>query len=85
MWAPSTRVGNRRRDVVFLLIPLYNVYLTAEIIWRLLYLPFADWPPRPQDVANWRQVPHPTRPGKLLFVPVEQARPGADPHPLTGG
>jgi hypothetical protein len=68
MWAPATRVGYRRRDILLLLIPFFGLYLTARICWRLCYLPFADWLPRPEDAVNWRQVPHPTRPGELLFA-----------------
>jgi hypothetical protein len=75
MWWPATKVGNSRREVLFLLIPFYNVFMTAEIIWRLLYLPYADWWPHPADAAKWQQVPHPTMPGKTLFVSVERTAP----------
>lgn len=72
MWWPVTRVGYRRRDILLLLIPYAYLFLTARICWRLCYLPFADWLPRPEDAVNWRQVPHPTRPGELLFARIER-------------
>ncbi|GAA1403708.1 DUF2510 domain-containing protein [Catellatospora coxensis] len=70
MFLPATRVGYRKRDFLLLLIPLYNYFLICRIVWRTTYLPFADWLPRDEDAANWRQVPHPTLPGELLYARV---------------
>ncbi|MEV4411350.1 DUF2510 domain-containing protein [Catellatospora sp. NPDC049609] len=62
------RVGYRPVRMLLLLIPVYNVYFLYELVWRAAYLPFADWTPRPEHAPHWVQVPHPTRPGALLYV-----------------
>jgi hypothetical protein len=41
---------------------------TWKVAWRVAYLPFRDWPPRPDEAAGWLQVRHPTEPGALLYV-----------------
>lgn len=72
LFLPATRVGYRKRDFLLLLIPLYNYFLICRIVWRTVYLPFADWLPRDEDAANWRQVPHPRLPGELLYARVRR-------------
>lgn len=74
VWVPATKVGYRRRDIALLLIPFFSLFLMCRILWRCAYLPFADWLPRPEDVTNWRQVPHPTQPGELLYAPAHRDR-----------
>jgi hypothetical protein len=61
-------VSYRRRDVLLMGIPLYNLGLFGQTLWRLTYLPYRDWPPRPDEAARWRQLRHPSRPGALLYV-----------------
>ncbi|BCJ71198.1 hypothetical protein CS0771_07420 [Catellatospora sp. IY07-71] len=72
LFLPAARVGYRKRDLLLLLIPFYSFFLACRIIWRIAYLPFADWLPREEDTANWRQVPHPTLPGELLYARVRR-------------
>ncbi|MEU7820705.1 DUF2510 domain-containing protein [Catellatospora sp. NPDC049133] len=72
LFLPATRAGYRKRDFLLLMIPLYSYFLICRIVWRISYLPFADWLPRDEDAANWRQVPHPTLPGELLFARVRR-------------
>ncbi|GAA1661029.1 DUF2510 domain-containing protein [Catellatospora bangladeshensis] len=69
---PAARVGYRKRDAMLLLIPFYSFFLACRIVWRIAYLPFADWLPREEDAANWRQVPHPTLPGELLYARIRR-------------
>lgn len=66
----ASRVSYRWRDVLFMLIPFYGLYWLFMIAWRLAYLPYRDWLPRPDEAASWVQVSHPTEPGGLLFVRV---------------
>jgi hypothetical protein len=66
-WA-ATKVSYRWFDFLLFFIPFYNVVLLGRLAWRLCYLPYRDWAPRPEEVATWRRVDHPTEPGALLYV-----------------
>lgn len=44
------KVSYRRRDCLIFLIPVYGSFVFSFIIiWRLVYLPLRDWPPRPDE------------------------------------
>jgi hypothetical protein len=66
-WA-ATKVSYRWFDFLLLFIPFYNIVLLCRLAWRLSYLPYRDWAPRPEEAASWRRVDHPTEPGALLHV-----------------
>ncbi len=61
------RISYRRRDWLLMLIPFYGWYLMFVIGWRLAYLPYRDWSPRPDEAASWQQLRHPIHPGALLY------------------
>ncbi|WP_155368954.1 DUF2510 domain-containing protein [Catellatospora vulcania] len=68
----APQVGYRGRDVLFLLVPGYGLWWACRVLWRYSYLPFADWLPRTEHAADWRQAPHPAEPRKLLLVPARR-------------
>jgi len=46
-------VSYRRRDIwIFILVPVYPIYLAAKVGWRAANLPTRDWPPRPDETRN---------------------------------
>jgi hypothetical protein len=46
-------VSYRRRDIwIFILVPVYPIYLAAKIGWRAANLPTRDWPPRPDETRS---------------------------------
>ncbi|SCG46072.1 hypothetical protein [Micromonospora inositola] len=54
----APRVSYRRRDA--LLWPVgVGGYVFLVIAWRLAYLPYRDWPPRPDEAAHARWLPDP--------------------------
>lgn len=61
-------VSYRRMDAFAMLIPFYNVYLSCRMAWRLAYLPYRDWEPRPDEAEAWQRLRHPGRPGELLYL-----------------
>ncbi|MET3429190.1 hypothetical protein BJ973_008402 [Actinoplanes tereljensis] len=44
----------RARDGWLGAIPLYGWYLTCVLCWRIAYLPFRDWDPRPDELSRAR-------------------------------
>lgn len=60
-------ISYRRRDWPLMLIPIYGWYLMFVIGWRLAYLAYRDWSPRPDESASWQQLRHPIHPGVLLY------------------
>lgn len=52
----APRVSYRRRDALLVLVAGYVVFVIA---WRLAYLPYRDWRPRPDEVthARWSATP----------------------------
>jgi hypothetical protein len=42
-------VSYRRRDIVLIAVPVYGLILSFKICWRLAYIPYVDWPPRPEQ------------------------------------
>ena len=53
-------VGYRRRDVLLLLVPIVNVYVSVKALWRLTALN-VDWPQRPDTPGRsiFREWPSP--------------------------
>jgi hypothetical protein len=68
----ATRVSYRSVDVVFMLIPLYNLYFQCRIAWRLAYLPYRDWEPRFSEAEDWVQVRHPRHADTPLYLTRQQ-------------
>jgi len=44
----------RARDGWLGAIPLYGFYLTCVLCWRVAFLPFRDWEPRPDELSRAR-------------------------------
>jgi len=49
----ARKVSYRWFDCLFVLIPFYGFFWTLRIMWRIAYLPFADWRPRPEEASSW--------------------------------
>jgi hypothetical protein len=49
----ARKVSYRWFDVLFAMIPFYGFFWMLRIMWRIAYLPFADWTPRPEEANNW--------------------------------
>ena len=45
----APRVSYRWFDCLFLLIPIYGLIWAFRMIWRLVFLPYRDWPPRADE------------------------------------
>jgi hypothetical protein len=68
----ATRVSYRSVDVVFMLIPFYNLYFQCRIAWRLAYLPYRDWEPRFSEADDWVPVRHPRHADTPLYLTRQQ-------------
>jgi hypothetical protein len=67
------KVSYRWFDCPMLAIPIVGQLLWApRILWRIAYLPYRDWQPRPDEAHSWVRVSGPTRAGQL---PVYVVRP----------
>jgi len=64
----ARRVSYRWFDAFLVLIPIVGLVLLCRFAWRLAFLPYRDWPPRPEEAAGWRKVAHPRRPGAGLYL-----------------
>ena len=49
----ARKVSYRWFDFLFAMIPIYGFFWMLRITWRIAYLPFADWTPRPEEANNW--------------------------------
>ena len=50
MVALLSRVSYRPRDLlIFLFVPIYWLWVVARVASRLMFLPYRDWPPRPDE------------------------------------
>ncbi|MGW5669937.1 hypothetical protein [Micromonospora sp. NPDC003776] len=56
----APRVSYRRRDALLVFVAGYVVFVIA---WRLAYLPYRDWTPRPDEVAQARWAAEPEHAG----------------------
>lgn len=66
----APRVSYRRVDAFAMLIPFWNLYLMGRLAWRLAYLPYRDWEPRPDEAGGWQRWQHPTHPQQPLYLPI---------------
>jgi hypothetical protein len=64
----ASRVPYRWFDAFLLLIPIVGMFYLWRFAWRLSFLPYRDWPPRPEEAPSWRKVAHPDRPGAGLYL-----------------
>jgi hypothetical protein len=64
----ARRVSYRWFDAFLLLIPLFGLIYVWRFAWRLAFLPYRDWEPRPDEPARWVKVAHPSRPGAGLYL-----------------
>jgi hypothetical protein len=64
----ASRVSYRWFDAFLLLIPIVGLFYLWRFAWRLSFLPYRDWPPRPEEAPSWRKVAHPDRPGAGLYL-----------------
>lgn len=55
--ALATQVSFRKRDGWLILVPVYGVVWMIRIAWRVAFLPYRDWSPRPHEAADWVAVP----------------------------
>jgi len=69
----ATRVSYRWFDAFLLLIPIFGLFFLVKLAWRLAFLPYRDWAPRPDEAPRWRKVAHPSRPNAGLYL-VDPAR-----------
>ena len=51
----APRVSYRWFDCLLVLVPIYSLFWAFKILWRVSYLPFRDWPPRPDEVSRLSQ------------------------------
>ena len=52
-----SRVSYRPRDLlIFLFVPIYWLWVAARVASRLMFLPYRDWPPRPDEWDRMRIV-----------------------------
>ena len=49
----ARKVSYRWFDCLFAMIPFYGLFWMLRIMWRIAYLPFADWTPRSEEISNW--------------------------------
>lgn len=64
----ARRVSYRWFDAFLLMIPLFGLIYLWRFAWRLSFLPYRDWPPRPDEASRWVKVAHPSRPGAGLYL-----------------
>jgi hypothetical protein len=51
------RVSYRRRDwLVILAVPIWQWVLAFRVGYRLAFLPYRDWQPRPDEVVHARRI-----------------------------
>jgi len=70
----ARRVSYRWFDAFLLVIPLFGLIYVWRFAWRLAFLPYRDWPPRPDEAARWVKVAHPSSPGAGLYLVNPAAR-----------
>jgi hypothetical protein len=67
------KVSYRWFDCLMLAIPIVGQLMWApRILWRIAYLPYRDWQPRPDEARSWVRSSDPTQAGQ---PPVYVAQP----------
>ena len=65
----APRASYRRRDALLWLVGP-GLYIFAIIAWRLAFLPYRDWKPRPDEASRVRWLRDPQHAG-LWYLPGE--------------
>lgn len=68
----APRVSYRRRDALWWLVGP-GLFIFAVIAWRLAFLPYRDWTPRPDEVSRLRWLRNPQHAG-MWYLPRKQRR-----------
>ncbi|WP_446216557.1 hypothetical protein [Micromonospora sp. IBHARD004] len=63
----APRASYRRRDALLWLVGP-GLYIFAVIAWRLAFLPYRDWNPRPEEASHLRWLRDPQHAG-LWYLP----------------
>lgn len=50
----APRASYRRRDALWWLAGGFGLYIFVVIAWRVAFLPYRDWPPRPDEASRIR-------------------------------
>ncbi|MEU8264760.1 hypothetical protein AB0C02_29590 [Micromonospora sp. NPDC048999] len=54
----APRASYRCRDALWWFTgPVGGLYIFVVIAWRLAFLPYRDWPPRPDEASRVRRLP----------------------------
>ncbi|SCL17650.1 hypothetical protein GA0074692_0218 [Micromonospora pallida] len=64
----APRASYRRRDALWWLAGGFGLYIFVVIAWRVAFLPYRDWPPRPDEVSRVRWLRDSQRLG-LWYLP----------------
>jgi hypothetical protein len=64
----ASLVSYRKRDVLLVLVPVWQLIWTMRITWRVVFLPYRDWPPRPHEGSDWFNLAGLTAPTAPVFV-----------------
>ncbi|MBM0260826.1 hypothetical protein [Micromonospora sp. 4G55] len=65
----APRASYRRRDALLWLVGP-GIFIFAVIAWRLAFLPYRDWTPRPDEASRVRWLRDPQHAG-MWYVPGE--------------
>lgn len=61
----APKVSYRWFDCLILLVPFSGALIWgSRIAWRVAYLPYRDWRPRPDEAPFWERVLPPSGPGR---------------------
>lgn len=74
MWPLLPRVSYRRRDVLFMVVSFYGLWVVGLTVWRLSGLPYRDWRPREDERPRVRLI----HGGPLYVLTSEQSLPRED-------
>ncbi|MGW4154176.1 hypothetical protein ACWEDF_13600 [Micromonospora chersina] len=50
----APRASYRRRDALWWLAGGFGLYIFVVIAWRVAFMPYRDWPPRPDEASRVR-------------------------------
>ncbi|MFF4894069.1 hypothetical protein [Micromonospora chersina] len=64
----APRASYRRRDALWWLASGFGLYIFVVIAWRVAFLPYRDWPPRPDEASRVHWLRDSQRAG-LWYLP----------------
>lgn len=67
-------VSYRKRDSLLLMIPIYAYIFAAKVCWRAAFLPYADWPLRPEQYPRAELVDSPLYGRQVHRIKYRQTR-----------